>query len=208
MKTLSITIFLLGLLAISCTDNPTSSRGKQFWPMTIGEAMVGTISEFDSTGAMTTSFSMSYFVSGDTIIENEKWYLVDIMYGDIDTAQVTYTELMTNRSDGLWADTYFDPNGNDADGIDPIFWLKYPAKAGDGYMTGDIDSIEVVSTASEVDVANKPLDCIEYYFVREPGLGDTRHYACPGIGLVKFDVQMPPSLAPSWTWQLDSIVFK
>ncbi len=154
-----------GITEESIDDNFTNP----IVPLKIGNTWSYNISDFDKSGAITTTHNIVYQVYRDTMINNEKWYCWN---------NVPYTnDWWTNRNDGLW---HLEINkGNNSYSISQVY--KYPIIKGNVY-----NKTEVISLHEMVAVPAGIFDCVHIRVT----LSDLRwvfeEYLSPNIGQIKW----------------------
>ncbi len=141
------------------TELPTKLDG--IIPLARGNLWVRSTSGWDSAGHPTVGMTDSLRIVGDTVIDNERWFLFN-----------PHTSA-TNRSTGFYL----------LSGITPVQYLKYPASTGDSYPYG-ADTITVASLDTGITVTAGTFSCIRYEF-RNNGFVHGCIFASPHNGMVR-----------------------
>ncbi|SYZ74605.1 hypothetical protein TRIP_C90233 [Candidatus Zixiibacteriota bacterium] len=168
------TAFLLALLAVisGCgkdKGNGPDSETATIWPLQIGSQWTYEEIEYDSAGHITAVDTTILAVADDTIIGNERWYILT-------SNGIADQEIgpITNRNDGLWAG-----------GISGTLQFKYPAGLNDTFMMGSQVSI-VESIHDSITVPAGVFICYNYKWLDDStGFRAFQyHYLSTEIGFV------------------------
>lgn len=211
-----IVVVAVGLITmqLSCSfGGPTKSEGDVIWPLADGNEWQGTMKYYDLDGNLLNEAPLTFYILGDTMAENSKWYFFGTYTDEPPKVGVSYW-LLSNQSDGLHQ--IFLPIFDREPEYVPEdqLWFKYPTKVGDGYWVGDYDSITVRSVDYVVNAPQGTRRCIlyEYYFPQ----GHRRYYIAPGVGIIRweeyvsydYNFRFNPPETPGWIWELEKLVIK
>ncbi|MGB2868359.1 MAG: hypothetical protein WBD36_07910, partial [Bacteroidota bacterium] len=128
----------------------------------------------DTLGATIAVDTTIFILVRDTMIQNEKWYFIGF--------NASATELLTNRSDGLW---YMRTQLSQPP---PALFAKYPANVNDAWVGPDSASAKVVAKDLSVSVPHGTHSCYHYTFADNPSqFVSMARYFLPGSGLIKDD---------------------
>ncbi|MEW5796869.1 MAG: hypothetical protein AB1772_10990 [Candidatus Zixiibacteriota bacterium] len=175
MRHAIILVFTLILLA-GCDSSDKSTNPtppKQILPLTVGNFYVYENAVLDSAGSVIGADTVIWTVAKDTIIQNERWYIMTV--NGVRDPEVSLPT--TNRGDGLWVD---GPSG--------FLLFKYPAAVNDTVFFGS-DTSTVESIHDTITVPAGTFECINYKWVgsRDEDRAYQYHYFSPGVGHVKTD---------------------
>lgn len=139
-------------------------------PLAIGNQWLSHVTQYNSSGGIIDEFEASTIVTGDTVINDSTWYLVD------DNA-AGLGGILTNMDDGAW--TYF-PDSTPAAAL----VLRYPASAGQSYPYYSV-TVNIDATNASVTVPAGTFSCY-YYRLSAPIIGTVgKIWAAPNIGVIK-----------------------
>lgn len=155
-------------------------------PLEVGNVWSGTYTQFDSTGADSTSFVLTYEIIDDTTIGYYRWFVEELTY---DTLSVR--NLYKNLHAGLFRlETEFFPRGS------TLLSFKYPAKRNDRYERTDRGIVLVHSTDTAIVVPRGTFSCIHYRTTLFQSLDDSgntigggimNEFVSPGAGYIKWE---------------------
>lgn len=197
MKKLLISLLFAGIIGCGGDDNnqepadiqnqdsspPAISDTSVIMPLTIGNYWIYQIAVFDTVANDYVIARIDTFlVTGDTMIDNEKWYFVHNMTPE--------GGRVINREDGLW---------QYREGVEPFLFLKFPVSDGAEFMT-QIGPTEVFNringVSEEVDTPAGKFACYKYtHILRQRNLV-VDFYFQPGIGGIRMDISMNEGLQP------------
>jgi hypothetical protein len=174
MKILFTLMTLAAILCVSCntTNSPTGTI--EIWPLKIGNMWVVKNTDYDSLGNITRTKSDTMIVLKDTIVKNEKVFIVQSQsYGHVSNV------IVLNRSDGFYL-VDIRP--------DTVYYYlayKYPAKVGDIY-TGLGSNIQIKSINSPITAKPGNFSCYKYFNENQyPNIYFNQTiYVSPGVGLI------------------------
>ena len=134
----------------------------------------------------------------------QQWMFQERTMGVI---SINTDDLYRYASDGCWG--WFNYDGGASS---PVMWAKYPASAGDMYMTGEYagDTTTVVSTGTSVTVSAGTYTCHRYQIViyRDDWRRVENYYLAPDVGYVKYEEYYRPAGGTEFlqsVWELDSL---
>jgi hypothetical protein len=169
-------------------DKPCGHVTSTILPLELGKQWVGTVTDFDSQGAVNYIDTMAFVITRDTIISGERWFIREgINEGpnkDGDSYVGGYS-ILAERGDGIW--THMSDSTTDWE----CLLHKYPAAAGDSYFyCGDSAlTIAVLSTNESVSVPAGNYQC--YCYRMQYNFSDFTAaevmYLAPDIGMVKLE---------------------
>lgn len=156
--------------AVESTDSALA--GVDLMPLKIGNVWIYETSILDTTvGKLVPDRLDTFIVSRDTVINGERWYMVDGM-GSNGT-------LTINREGGQWI---IDPYGK------PYLIAKFPAAVGDEFsgLGGKLMN-RLEKTGVEITVPGGTFYCYQYSQIFGPQRRLTYNYFAPGVGFVKME---------------------
>jgi len=171
-----ILIFLILCISFLSCENPSDSNPQEnsnnFYPLNENNLW-----RYYYTTMYNTGVHLTTNVKKDTLVENDKWYLVSgwIPYK-------TFGEYyLKNQSDGLWKKDRFTSS--------PYLYLKYPCKVNDSYETPDeIVTVISVNDTIKLFTTNQEYVTVQYKFVEIEGKHRDRYeYLVPNIGVIRID---------------------
>jgi hypothetical protein len=181
MKSIITILALITILCAGCKQSPTNptSETKEIWPLKIGNYWVMKYTYYDSLGHITQIMIDSITVAQDTLIKNEKVYILINIAGNF-----THKILAMNRADGYYeVGIGWDPIFHK----DTIFYgldYKYPGKTGETY-TGFQDNNKIITTDTIVHaLKDGSFNCYEYYNENVEAGGYYTQYLSPGVGRI------------------------
>ena len=172
MKYSFIIVVLLFICGCNKNESPTeglnSSSG--ILPLKIGNKWIMNVTNYDSTGAVSSTSIDTISIISDTTINSEKWYYSD------------FWGLVTNRSDGLWISMFSDQ----------FIFFKFPISANDSYTTVMDIPVKVISVNIQVSVPSGLYTCYQYEMSLPDPISTTNSlyidtYLAPGKGLIKYE---------------------
>jgi hypothetical protein len=195
MKTFIIIFTSAMLFFCGCKDEttapPASSELKDFLqPLAVGNMWVYYHEAFDATGPTHTLYD-TIKVLRDTIIGNEKWFLL---------SDYSLYNCLTNKIDGLYA---YSGSSTRV--------YQYPANIGDTLWLSQLHSRTVASISDTISGNGNVLQNIkyaDYYTVQgESYIGQNYYWYAPNVGCTKYEfyVQYPP--ANQYIWHRAQLVY-
>jgi len=183
-KHIIILSFLVAILfaTMNCNkSNPVANNyaSGEIIPLKVGNTWVWQISNYDTSGAISSTTFDSVWVSQDTIVDGQKFFLLWEQYKQSDgtISQLASSFFARNLSSGF----------SRRDGSQETVIYNYPYKNGDSTVIGSNVSITLTSGTTYI--------CIVYqtpagsYFAN--GRLQTlfeKSYICPNIGIVKKEI--------------------
>jgi len=154
---------------LGCTDNSTNSNSSasvQLIPLALNNSWIYKTEFYDSTGAILSSRVDTLRITGDTLINNETWYIFN---------NSTYNRT-TNRSDGYYS--YYDA---------PQLEYKYPAQIGDTILFSNSLKREVISTNTLITISNVSHSAYHYHDMYVNNVTDLTWdiFIAPKVGQVR-----------------------
>jgi hypothetical protein len=150
--TKSILAGILSIIALivisSCGDNGTSpSVDGEIWPLKVGNYWKFDVFGYDTLGNVSGTGSATYSIVSDTMINNEKFYKMNVEIDD-ETEDPAW---LTNRADGVYS--------YELKQIEII--IKYPATKGEKFdAKGGITTLENTNYNYETTIGN--FSCYQY----------------------------------------------
>jgi hypothetical protein len=111
---------------------------------------------FDSLGNAQFTDTIGYKIIRDTLINSEKWFFVG--------NDANPSELLTNRSDGLWY-MNFNPSGIPGQGA--VLIAKYPASVNDTWFYLDSTTAKLAAKDISVNVPSGTYSCFQYSYTEK-----------------------------------------
>ncbi len=166
MLFLCLSAVILTSLISGC--NNQQSEG-DIWPLAVGNQWIYKTSEKINEKTVFDTVT----VTKDTLINGEKWF-----YTNHSAHPISW--ILKNKSDGLHI--------IDREMSSPFIFLKYKAIQGDTYFNM-IDTILVKQVDKVIKTEAGTFTCYQYNALkadRDQFLTDDGIYACPGVGVVRF----------------------
>ena len=139
------------------------------FPLVVGNSWTYKVTSFNPDGSKKSGTgSIVYQITEDTTVNGEKW-----SYLKTGTSGGAY---YLNRSNGVWSVINGSMN----------YFLKFPAKPRDMYMTLSNNIMGVVSIDSSITVPKGTFSCYEYILFQENPIAD--YYFSPGTGFIRIDL--------------------
>jgi hypothetical protein len=169
----------LFILASGCKNesNPvshhtTTQQQKQLLPLRVGNQWSYILTTYDTSGNVQSADTNIVQIVRDTMIQNERWYLV----GNSSSAP----EIITNRANGLW---YLRVGMR---WWQAVLYAKYPASVNDSWSGPDSAVVTVTSTNTAVTVPRGTYVCLRYsYFDPHIQAVNQIKNICPGYGIIE-----------------------
>jgi len=189
---LSFLITLVLTIASGCKDNSTNppTQTGELIPLALNNMWVLKSESYDSTGAILSTRIDTMRITGDTLINNEKWFIFNY----------SKHSLSTNRSDGYYS--YYET---------PILEYKYPAKVGDVILFPDSLKREVISTNVQITAGNATYTVYHYYDYYINNVTDLSWnvFNAPNIGTIRIEAFRKKSQQQKYiTMKVDLISYK
>ncbi|MES2766499.1 MAG: hypothetical protein V4642_11550 [Bacteroidota bacterium] len=170
----------------SCSDNstePDSAKSEGIIPLKVGNQWIFKRYEIDSTGNQIAEYRDTMKITGTKMFGSEVWYKTYISAG---SGYITAEVFQLNRADGLWNRDYIE---------EPNLSIKFPAKVGDTFFSGEPDDpqdtmyhrkMHVISTDTMITTPAGTFKCYAYayYYNNSQILAQTLFYS-PAIGYIK-----------------------
>jgi hypothetical protein len=200
---LSGIVILLFVIAMSACSNMKEPRGWRAFikPLKVGNEWIGTITKFDSTGAILRTQRFAEKIVSDTVIDGEKWFLSRFFKGN-DSSE---NRLFTNRKGGLWSRAVsFDLN----EVLQPEFFAKYYVDESDTFRTLDNQLVTVRKVDEHLKTRVGEYECIVYRQTYPEDAGYRDDYYAADVGLLRAEsYRNRPGRAPclDWRYEIDII---
>ncbi len=165
-----ILVGILSIIAIlvisSCGDNGTNpSSNNEIWPLKVGNYWKFDVFGYDTLGNVSGSGLAIYSIVSDTMINNEKFYKMEVEIGD-ETVDPVW---LTNRADGVYS--------YELKQIEII--IKYPATQGEIFVAkGGNTTLESTNYNYETTIEN--FSCYQYTILSSYSKDIV--YFKPGVG--------------------------
>ncbi len=211
MKTLEIKarysiiiLLLLGmLLVLACSRfREYGGWGVFIKPLKVGNQWVGTVTKYDSTGAIVQTQRFAEKIVADTVIDGETWYLSRFYKGE-DSSE---NRFFTNRNNGLWSRAVsFDLQ----EILQPELCAKYTLAVGDTFRSLGDELVTITANDAHLKTRIGEFDCIVFRQAYPESSGYREDYYAGDIGLVKVEsYRSRPGQKPylDWRYEID-IVF-
>ncbi len=212
-KIYALSLAFILFIAFGCSDKKETPTGgdnnppvKYIIPMAIGNQWTGIDTMFNSNGTYNSNVLHQYRFEKDTTALSSTWYVMEISrIPSVGRAP----DLYQSGSDGsAWL--LYDYASSPASGT---LWLKYPATAGEQYMTGPTgeDSVTVTNIDTSIVVPDSTYTCYRYKIVWHDS-GDRHedyYYMAPDAGFVKWEKYYTPSGDPQflqYRWMLNDLL--
>nr|MBN2277323.1 hypothetical protein [candidate division Zixibacteria bacterium] len=194
------------LLMAGCSgdDNGTGDNNNQPMtgdplPLAVGNAWSGTTRT--TTIYDTSTVDIIYFVTADSVVGEENWYLIKSKAN----GTTGLFGWFTVRQDGVYVITA----ENDLGVAEPQMIFKFPGKVGDKYTSnlwGATYTIEIIAQNVSVTVPQGFHACCQYE-LRVGQSGYSGIFLGPNTGFVKMET-FGSSYSYHSNWELDTLVLK
>jgi len=187
------TLAILTVVISGCGDDDPPQQGGDIvltdvlLPLEVGNIWSGTFTQFDSTGADSSSHVLTYEIIDDTTIGRFRWYLEEQTLDDT----LPVRNLYKNLPAGLFRLETEIFLGDSA-----LMSFKYPVWRNDQYDRIDRGTVVVPSTDTAIVVPRGTYSCIHYrttlfQYVDENdsviGGGLMNEFVSPGAGYIKWE---------------------
>ena len=182
----------------SCDKNNPVDNGSPsvLVPLKSGNSWVNVSWHYDSTGVVTSTSIDSLWVSGDSVVEGENYFVI--------------SDGIENSNGGLYPNIFFRIARNTASGYEEQFngleLSKYDFPIG-------IKDSTVVSFNESVTVPAGTYNCIVYKYFAGMFLVGTKYqpfygktYICPNIGIIKQESTIPGNKYPNYSSVLTRVI--
>lgn len=169
-------LYLIWVSGCSKTDEVPAPSASEIFPL-----KTGNVWRFETVGSDSVVHPHVNLVTGDQVINGTRWYILTY-----DTIITTYCR---NTAEGWWYLAGEDPVGQGT----PSLYYRFPAKAGDQYMTSDSTLVKVVSTNARITVKAGTFSCYHYHMVHYLESYECEEYFAPGTGFIRHVTYAPGS---------------
>lgn len=186
MSRIILTFAALGLLLLAGCSDDSSTGGDntspkvsgEIMPLAVGNVWSGTLYTYYTGGVLTDT--MMYYITKDTVVEGETYYLMNIKRSGTHEPYAWYTM----RDDGLYI---AECKNAPSEGACQLFF-KHPMTVGEIYTTdigndGLVDSMYLASSDEKITLKNHSHYCC--YYLRSCQDTYYSYYLSPGVGLVQ-----------------------
>ena len=189
----NLIVFSFGCSERSVSEPDNTEKQTPVVPLSVGNYWnYNTKDSIHSTGQVF-NYNTFFCVYGDTVINNERWYL----WGPYEKSDVWYI----NKQYGLISLSIFKSGDETSIRIDTTF--KYPVILGDKYK-----NLEVLSVNEKVAVPVGTFSCIHFRYTIIGNPSDIiDEYFAPGIGRIK-TVSNSILNGSKWTYTLELIEYQ
>ncbi len=181
MKSIIISTFISTcIILLSCSGMQEPWRTGGFVkPLRVGHAWIGTVTSYDSSGAITRTQKMSERIVADTLIDNERWAIAQFIRGN-DSSEY---RLFTYRGWNLWS----RPMSVDrTELLEPELWAISPCAVGDTFRTVNNRLKVVKSEDKRLNLHVGEYACIVYRTIYPDSSYRDEYYA-PSLGLARME---------------------